>query len=112
MERIERENLKIASRIFDLKPSVQITEMEHDFQLHKRYSEGMRKIVKRKSVPRHGGKQGHLPPITAEGDNNEQAALQLASDLNLSSQDTINRVDTNQKSNNTIDENEIAARKA
>jgi hypothetical protein len=66
-ERIERENLKIASRIFDLKPSVQITEMEHDFQLHKRYSEGMRKLVKRKSVPKHGGKQGHLPPISHNG---------------------------------------------
>jgi len=66
-ERIERENLKIASRIFDLKPSVQITEMEHDFQLHKRYSEGMRKLVKRKSVPKHGGKQGHLPPISGGG---------------------------------------------
>lgn len=41
--------------------------MEHDFQLHKRYSEGMRKLVKRKSVPKHGGKQGHLPPISGGG---------------------------------------------
>ena len=69
--------------------------MEHDFQLHKRYSEGMRKLVKRKSVPKHGGKQGHLPPISHNGGQlDDDQTLQLASDLNLSSQDTINRTNT------------------
>ncbi len=70
--------------------------MEHDFQLHKRYSEGMRKLVKRKSVPKHGGKQGHLPPISINGvgGGQDNETLQLASELNLSSQDTINRTNT------------------
>ena len=83
--------------------------MEHDFQLHKRYSEGMRKIIKRKSIPRHGGKQGHLPPIN-QGE--EDPAMQLASDLNLSSQDTMNRADTYDKASKTIDESEAASKKA
>jgi hypothetical protein len=75
--------------------------MEHDFQLHKRYSEGMRKLVKRKSVPKHGGKQGHLPPISINGGGQDNETLQLASELNLSSQDTINRTNTLEQ---TIDE--------
>lgn len=69
----------------------------------------MRKLVKRKSVPRHGGKQGHLPPIS-QGE--EDHAIQLASDLNLSSQGTINRADTYEKSSKTIDESEVASKKA
>jgi hypothetical protein len=84
-ERIERENLKIASRIFDLKPSFQITEMEHDFRQHKRYSDGLRKFMKRKSIPRHGGKAGHLPPLSSTAE--EDQAMQLAGELNHSTAD-------------------------
>lgn len=38
--------------------------------------------------------------------------MQLASDLNLSSQDTMNRADTYDKASKTVDESEAATKKA
>lgn len=38
--------------------------------------------------------------------------MQLATDLNLSSQDTMNRADTYEKASITIDESEAASKKA
>ena len=90
-----------------MKPSLQINEMEHDFQLHKRYSEGMRRLVKKKTAPKHGGKIGALPPLHSTTEGTENDGLQLATDLNQTN-DFLER-DGNleeSKKSKTIDVNE------
>lgn len=46
MKRIERENLKIAQKIFAMKPSIRAVDQLRDFDNHKSISKGMRKITK------------------------------------------------------------------
>lgn len=58
MERIERENIKIAQKIFELKPYLQMSELEDRFHQQRRYAQSIRRIVKKKVVP-----PGRLPPL-------------------------------------------------
>lgn len=62
LERIERENQKIAQKIYELKPMVLVSDLEQEFTQHKRYSQSIRKLFKKKQ-PAHGGKPGKLAPI-------------------------------------------------
>jgi len=41
---------------------VQITNLELEFKQHKKYSESIRRLRKRR-LPFHGGKPGQLPPL-------------------------------------------------
>jgi len=44
MKRIERENFKIAQKIFSMKPSFRVTELENEYTYHKRMVANMKKI--------------------------------------------------------------------
>ena len=48
LQRIEKENYKIAQKIFSIQPSVNAHELESQFKDHKSLSEGLRKIKRRK----------------------------------------------------------------
>ena len=60
--RIEAENVRIAKKLMNAKPSLDIKAMENQFHLHKSLSVGLRKIRKKK-IPIHEGRAGFLPPI-------------------------------------------------
>ena len=45
MERIERENIKIAQKIYELKPYLQVQDMEDRFREQRRIGQSIRKIV-------------------------------------------------------------------
>jgi hypothetical protein len=45
MERIERENIKIAQKIYELKPYLQVQDMEDRFREQRRIGQSLRKIV-------------------------------------------------------------------
>lgn len=49
---------------FYRKPRFQAHELEMEFQQHKKYSDGLRKIIRKKTVPKHAGKHGLLPPLS------------------------------------------------
>lgn len=51
--------------LFYRKPTFQRNELEQEFQRHRQYSEGMRKLIRKKTVPKHGGKLGQLPPLSS-----------------------------------------------
>lgn len=51
-----------AFNYFFRKPYLMVNELEDDFSQHKRYSENIRKL-KKKKMPKHNGKLGQLPPI-------------------------------------------------
>ena len=68
LKRIERENLKIAQKIFAMKPSFRVSEMEHDYTHRRKLLNGMRRIQK-KRIPILDGRGGHLPPINAHTAN-------------------------------------------
>eukprot|EP00347_Sterkiella_histriomuscorum_P022256 403331127 len=63
LERIERENLKIAQKIYELKPHLQVQDLEQEFVNHKRYSQSIRRLTKKRLPVNQQGKHGHLPPI-------------------------------------------------
>mmetsp|Transcript_2460 Transcript_2460/g.2408 ORF Transcript_2460/g.2408 Transcript_2460/m.2408 type:complete len:207 (-) Transcript_2460:62-682(-) len=65
LERIEKENLKIAQKIYELKPCMMVNELEHEFKQHKKYSESIRRL-KKKKLPKFNGRPGHLPPLEDE----------------------------------------------
>jgi hypothetical protein len=86
MKRIERENLKIAQKIFAMKPSIRAVDQLKDFDTHRSISKGMRKITKQ----RIDAGVTLLPPIKGAGDANlhndmtsEQRKFTLNSGLSL-----------------------------
>ena len=62
LERIEHENAKIASKIFNLKSKINVEEMKKDFAEHQKMKANIARIQKR-NVPVHGGRVGALPPL-------------------------------------------------
>ena len=65
LERIERENQKIAKKIFGLKSDLNKDKFRQEFQQHEAIKHNLARIRKRR-VPQFGGKVGQLPPITSE----------------------------------------------
>lgn len=65
LERIERENQKIAKKIFGLKSDLNNNNFLRDFQKHEQMRQNLAKIRK-KRVPTYAGKGGHLPPLDEE----------------------------------------------
>ena len=65
MERIERENQKIAKKIFCLKSNLNKQAFERDFIQHESMKANMARIRKKK-VPVYGGRAGALPPIDGQ----------------------------------------------
>ena len=66
LERIERENQKIARKIFGLKSDLNKNQFQKEFSRHEAIKNNLAKI-KRKDIPIYGGRPGALPPI--EGDH-------------------------------------------
>ena len=65
LERIERENQKIAKKIFCLKSDLAHGNFVKDFQHHEEIRKNLARIRKKK-VPVFAGKPGYLPPISGE----------------------------------------------
>lgn len=64
LKRIERENLKIAQKIFAMKPSFRVSDLETDFKYQRKLMNGMRRITtQKKRIPVLDGRGGYLPPI-------------------------------------------------
>lgn len=63
MERIERDNQKIAKKIFGLKSDLNKERFMTEFKEHQSYKANIIKIKKR-TVPVTEGRGGHLPPLT------------------------------------------------
>lgn len=89
MKRIERENLKIAQKIFAMKPSIRAIDQLKDFDTHRSISKGMRKITKQRINLEDAGVT-LLPPIKGADDLNlhndltsEQRKFTLNSGLSL-----------------------------
>lgn len=61
MQRIQKENLKIAEQIFKQRGCINIKGFEHDYKNHQKYSNNFRRLRDQKS--RH--RIGTLPPIDA-----------------------------------------------
>ena len=74
LERIERENIKIAQKIYELKPYLQVNELEEQFREQKRYGQSIRKIVRKKVL---GPKL--LPPIEDGRSNVSKSVIVLGS---------------------------------
>lgn len=72
LERIERENIKIAQKIYELKPYLQVNELEEQFHQQKRYGQSIRKIVRKKVL---GPKI--LPPIDETRSNISKSVIIL-----------------------------------
>ena len=72
LERIERENIKIAQKIYELKPYLQVIELEEQFHQQKRYGQSIRKIVRKKVL---GPKI--LPPIEETRTNISKSVIVL-----------------------------------
>lgn len=66
LERIERENQKIAKKIFCLKSDLNKEGFRKDFNRHENIKNNMARI-KKKRIPIYGGRPGTLPPLM-EGD--------------------------------------------
>ena len=75
MEEIERENLKIALNIYKTKATLPAMKMIQDFNRHRKISNGLRRI-KKKKIPAYEGRAGALPPIyhATEGDDTYDSA--------------------------------------
>ena len=65
MERIERENQKIAKKIFCLKSNLNKEVFKRDFVQHEAMKANMARIRKKK-VPVYGGRAGGLPPLDGQ----------------------------------------------
>ena len=65
LERIERENQKIAKKIFCLKSNLNKDAMKKDFDRHEHMKANMARI-RRKKVPVYGGRGGALPPLDGQ----------------------------------------------
>ena len=75
MERIERENIKIAQKIYELKPYLQVQDMEDRFREQRRIGQSIRKIVEQiKFMP-----PKLLPPLTAAGDHDPEGIRSIVS---------------------------------
>ena len=66
MERIERENQKIAKKIFCLKSDLNKETFRKDFSKHESIKNNLARI-KKKRIPVYAGRAGALPPISGEG---------------------------------------------
>lgn len=66
LERIERDNQKIAKKIFGLKSDLNKDKFMTEFKEHQSYKANIIKIKKR-TVPVHEGRAGHLPPLNNIG---------------------------------------------
>ena len=68
----ERENIKIAQKIYELKPYLQVQDMEERFREQRRIGQSIRKIVQQKKFmpPKL------LPPLNAAGDHDPEGVLQ------------------------------------
>lgn len=62
LERIERENQKIAKKIFCLKSDLNKNTFRKDFNRHEAIKNNLARIKKR-NVPNYAGRQGALPPL-------------------------------------------------
>ena len=62
LERIERENQKIAKKIFCLKSNLKKSQFEKDFEAHESMKANIARIRK-KRVPVYAGRGGGLPPM-------------------------------------------------
>ena len=69
MKRIERENLKIAQKIFAMKPSIRAVDHLKDYDYYKSISKGMRKILKTRVTDVNA--VGLLPPIKGAAEMQE-----------------------------------------
>ena len=79
LRRIEIENLKIAQKIFSIKPSFRVSDLDRDYTDRKKLLKGMRRIHK-KRIPILDGRGGALPPINAPATHstvNERSKEQL-----------------------------------
>ena len=63
LRRIERENMKIARKIIEMKPGFKVDEMLNEWNQTKSISLGLRRI-KKKKIPITDGKMGLLPPLS------------------------------------------------
>ena len=101
LERIERENQKIAKKIFCLKSNLKKSQFEKDFEAHEAMKANIARIRK-KRVPVYAGRGGGLPPMEhpprRQGSaplagGNEQNALDQnqASDFNTVAHETASR---------------------
>ena len=66
LERIERENQKIAKKIFCLKSDLNKETFRKDFSKHESIKNNLARI-KKKRIPVYAGRAGALPPISGEG---------------------------------------------
>ena len=64
LERIERENQKIAKKIFCLKSDLNKDSFAKDFNRHEAIKNNLARI-KKKRMPAYAGKVGSLPPLDA-----------------------------------------------
>lgn len=85
MERIERENQKIAKKIFCLKSDLGKDGFRKDFNRHEAIKNNLARM-KKKKMPLYGGRPGALPPIE-DGMFIRQGSAPTMSDLNKLSPD-------------------------
>lgn len=65
LERIERENQKIAKKIFCLKSDLNKEGFRKDFSRHEAIKNNLARM-KKKQIPVYAGRPGALPPLDAE----------------------------------------------
>jgi len=65
LERIERENQKIAKKIFCLKSNLNKNGFQRDFSKHEAIKNNLARI-KKKAIPHYGNRPGALPPLEDE----------------------------------------------
>ena len=65
LERIERENQKIAKKIFTLKSDLNKNTFQKDFNRHEAIKNNLARM-KKKRMPFYAGRQGALPPIESD----------------------------------------------
>ena len=66
MERIERENQKIAKKIFTLKSDLNKNTFQKDFNRHEAIKQNLARM-KKKRLPVYAGRAGTLPPMNEDG---------------------------------------------
>ena len=66
--RIESENIRLAGKLMNVKPSYDLKKFENQFNHHQYISINMRKI-KKKKIPIHDGRLGQLPPLEIVTEN-------------------------------------------
>ena len=85
--RIDRENIQLAKKLMNVKPSLDIRAMENHFNHHKYISMGMQRI-KKKRIPIHEGRVGHLPPIEVSNSESASKAVSAMEERHINGPDT------------------------